>query len=695
MRRVVWCALLLCGMSQLVRADLVSYWPFEEFPDEFTTPDVVSGYDLEVISNGFFSVDNHVDGKHGKAFEFFGADDASLLAYVAEEGDMLPINLQPEFTISFWAKVDGNGQNDLRLFSESNVQGDNNPLFNIGTANNGADGSLDIYIRNGGLSTPTVNHPHTTEHPFNGEWSHIGWTYADGMHNVYVNGVYDSSYEMESFGVANNIDATSVGGIIRGAGATSPSHFVTGIIDEVAIWNEVLPGATIGGLAQELTTVEDALNYAGTLPPFAVGERGAVGSDMVIGTRGNFVYGEPSDETAPGLGQSWYGVGNPGSKEGFDSAVAANERLVPYFQSNDSTWWSGSMAVTDVQDYPAEVADAMTDLGGNNYMVKLEGEILIPEAGTYRFLDGVDDFTYLAIDSGKNGVAGDEEGEVLINDNSWTNALSTGNGGAAIVETDFDVANGGEWLAIEFNMAEGGGGDHGMLYWDYDDFDLVFPEEQGQGVDDFDAAILMIPDSHLRGPVEPAPLLSGEVTGAVPSRESGWEIDVNPADGTADTFALENPDDSTYTTILNVDGIEFHINALGDVSEGDAFQFLVADQIEGTPVIATEGWMFDPATGSVVFGSGGGGGCSQGDLDGSGEVDFADFLVLSGNFGNAATMCSEGDIDGSGEVDFADFLALSANFGNSVAAAESVPEPTGFALFGIAAMVLGAARRRR
>ena len=173
---------------------------------------------------------------------------------------------------------------------------------------------------------------------------------------------------------------------------------------------------------------------------------------------------------------------------------------------------------------------------------------------------------------------------------------------------------------------------------------------------------------------------------------------MNPADGSSDQFVLENPDEDTLTTVLDVDGNIFHVNAMGDVEEGDSFQILVADTITGTPTIATEGWSFDPATGSVVFGTVGPA-CdpnTQGDLDGNGMVEFADFLVLSNNFGQDVADHTAGDIDCSGDVAFADFLIMSSNFGTAVGAeASSVPEPSGLSLLCIAALAGGLIRRRR
>ena len=86
---------------------------------------------------------------------------------------------------------------------------------------------------------------------------------------------------------------------------------------------------------------------------------------------------------------------------------------------------------------------------------------------------------------------------------------------------------------------------------------------------------------------------------------------------------------------------------------------------------------------------------TDGDANLDNEVNFADFLILSENFGQAGTW-REGDFDGDGTIDFPDFLALSANFvGPANASAASVPEPTAqsIALFGLLGMI-GFRKRR-
>ena len=84
-----------------------------------------------------------------------------------------------------------------------------------------------------------------------------------------------------------------------------------------------------------------------------------------------------------------------------------------------------------------------------------------------------------------------------------------------------------------------------------------------------------------------------------------------------------------------------------------------------------------------------------GDLDGSGDVAFADFLILSANFGAMNVSYGEGDIDCDGSVAFADFLTLSANFGQSGNVAQSVPEPGSIYLIVVAMLLFGIQRSKR
>ena len=143
--------------------------------------------------------------------------------------------------------------------------------------------------------------------------------------------------------------------------------------------------------------------------------------------------------------------------------------------------------------------------------------------------------------------------------------------------------------------------------------------------------------------------------------ETGW-TNTNPQTHALTEVSLEN-------SKVFSNGTDVNLGAIFGGEQDLVFQYALSSG--------------DMAFGTVSYELPDVGGCSPinsllGDLDGDGEVAFADFLILSGNFGTSVSTYDEGDIDCNGEVDFADFLALSGNFGETLgAAAQSVPEPTG------------------
>ena len=232
-------ALFFVGLSTLnaqLKDGLIAYWPLDEVQGT-KTPELINGYDMELTN---LTADDVVEGRIGNAFSFSN-ERQTLLSRVHDAADQLPANKYDSFTISMWSKVDGNGQNDLRLFSEANT-GNSNPLFNIGTANNGASGSIDFYIRQSGW--PTVNHIHSTAEPYDGEWHHVVFVQEEGERRVYVDGELDDVELVAKPEGTFNINDTTIGGILR----SSASHWVTGLIDDVAIWKRALSDDEVGSL---------------------------------------------------------------------------------------------------------------------------------------------------------------------------------------------------------------------------------------------------------------------------------------------------------------------------------------------------------------------------------------------------------------------------------------------------------------
>lgn len=87
---------------------------------------------------------------------------------------------------------------------------------------------------------------------------------------------------------------------------------------------------------------------------------------------------------------------------------------------------------------------------------------------------------------------------------------------------------------------------------------------------------------------------------------------------------------------------------------------------------------------------------TPGDTNVDGDVDFADFVKVSGRFGVPEAGWRGGDFNFDGHTGFPDFLELSGNFGTTERVPTGLtPEPASMALFlvGVCALLLGRKRR--
>jgi len=92
---------------------------------------------------------------------------------------------------------------------------------------------------------------------------------------------------------------------------------------------------------------------------------------------------------------------------------------------------------------------------------------------------------------------------------------------------------------------------------------------------------MYIPDSHLQSVVRE--LLSADLVGSIESNETGFEFEIDGDADAADALAIDNPNADVFTTIMEIDGVTFHIEATGDLQPGDSFTIIDANQINGVP----------------------------------------------------------------------------------------------------------------
>jgi hypothetical protein len=474
-------------------------------------------------------------------------------------------------------------------------------------------------------------------------WNHYAFVKNETYTAIYQNGAlwHDSGVNMKD-------PLRQITEFYIGSGPNGGASY-SGLIDDVGLWDRALPEAEIAQLAVGR-------------PPVKIGGAGTIGN-LSLGSRiENPMFGPP--EIGPGILQSWYSAANPGNKDGVDAVADSQEPVVPAFRaSHGSSWWTGNQApfTADLVKYPVEViGDTFNENDNSNYVVKASGQLFIPESGTYRFSDGIDDYTYFAVDTNKSGVAGDAVSEVLIDDNSWTGVFrNENNGGAGLGEATINVAAAGEWLNVEFAMAEGGGTDAGIIYWDYNPNapagqrlggNAGFPDDPTSPIDPTDAETMYIPNSHLRS--DAAALIKADRVGRLPNSPGGFEFDLNGDTNMSDMLVVTNSDPNIFTTKLDVNGITFILNGIGNLQPGESFQIVNANMVSGTPVIvagvAGQTWTYNPATGRVTFGAG-----PLGDYNNNGSLDAGDLDLQSDAI---ATNNLAFDLTGDGKTDYGDRL---------------------------------------
>ncbi|HXG46357.1 MAG TPA: LamG domain-containing protein [Methylomirabilota bacterium] len=231
--------------AQSLADGLVAYWPLDVVVGG-KTPDVVGGYDLSPYVGPAHTLTNGdaitlTAGYRSNCVSFVAANRV-LLGYVAGANDELPINQHPALTIAFWVNAPA-GQNDLRMFSEGNIN-NNNPLFNIGTSSSG--GGIDLFFRQ--QPTPAElaagygnfgagSHLVTGGAAYDNTWHQVVLVQqVDGTRTIYIDAVADSlGLPVKPEGLWN-VNATSIGGILRASAAA----WSTALIDEVALWKRAL-----------------------------------------------------------------------------------------------------------------------------------------------------------------------------------------------------------------------------------------------------------------------------------------------------------------------------------------------------------------------------------------------------------------------------------------------------------------------
>lgn len=229
-----------------ISAEIIGYWPLDNNFDD-TSGNANNG---TFYGGTTYEADVPTALGSGTSVAFDGL--AGTYGAINPDSGGLALTNRSAYSVSMWVKGDGTLNSDDRVFSEGRSD-DTVPLFNIGTHNTSADGTVDFYIRNGGADQ-TLNHAHSTGTAFDNAWHHIVWTDNDGIIDLYIDGLLEGQYDYTNV-PKFEANTTTIGGILRDVDCCN----FLGSIDDVAMWDILLT-------PEEITSLS-----AGTASPTEVG----------------------------------------------------------------------------------------------------------------------------------------------------------------------------------------------------------------------------------------------------------------------------------------------------------------------------------------------------------------------------------------------------------------------------------------
>lgn len=235
---IITSGVLACALAMVLttsaRGDLVSYWNFNN--------DVLDGAPGGVNNGALFgptfSVDVPAAVGSGASLSLSGPG-----SYVG-----IPANANlnsPTFTLSYWLKdpgqLDGAGVSTSAGHNRITSRGSDS--FETGVSNAATatlpDSSRLKFFASGWETTPATTNPSA--------WTHVAYVADGSMMSVYANGT-------EVFSGPRTIAPAGAMYVGARVNAVTPNEGFTGLIDDMALWNNAFPASSIAMLASGAAT---------------------------------------------------------------------------------------------------------------------------------------------------------------------------------------------------------------------------------------------------------------------------------------------------------------------------------------------------------------------------------------------------------------------------------------------------------